>query len=178
MKKIMIAVAIACVAALANAASCTWSTSVLTQDQMNMVSGGSYWVVALGSTGTTDAFQVFSDGSYDFGSYTVVGSGTTSTDGSGSAGGKITGLSASDNGNKYAFIVWDGAADGYYGIAEGTIAGIVDTPPTDAKAIGFDNTGFGGYTAVNTSVVAVPEPTSGLLMLVGLAGLALRRRRA
>ena len=25
---------------------------------------------------------------------------------------------------------------------------------------------------------AVPEPTSGLLMLVGLAGLALRRRRA
>ena len=30
----------------------------------------------------------------------------------------------------------------------------------------------GGYT------VAVPEPTSGLLMLVGLAGLALRRRRA
>jgi hypothetical protein len=26
--------------------------------------------------------------------------------------------------------------------------------------------------------VAVPEPTSGLLMLVGLAGLALRRRRA
>jgi hypothetical protein len=31
----------------------------------------------------------------------------------------------------------------------------------------------GGYT-----VNVVPEPTSGLLMLVGLAGLALRRRRA
>ena len=28
------------------------------------------------------------------------------------------------------------------------------------------------------STAAVPEPTSGLLMLVGLAGLALRRRRA
>lgn len=28
------------------------------------------------------------------------------------------------------------------------------------------------------SAIAVPEPTSGLLMLVGLAGLALRRRRA
>lgn len=36
---------------------------------------------------------------------------------------------------------------------------------------GIKNNGFASYTAV-------PEPTSGLLMLVGLAGLALRRRRA
>lgn len=41
-----------------------------------------------------------------------------------------------------------------------------------------------GTTSANTflnsswQAVAVPEPTSGLLMLVGLAGLALRRRRA
>lgn len=38
----------------------------------------------------------------------------------------------------------------------------------------FDNT----KTAGAWSLVSVPEPTSGLLMLVGLAGLALRRRRA
>ena len=31
---------------------------------------------------------------------------------------------------------------------------------------------------VSYTAFAVPEPTSGLLMLVGLAGLALRRRRA
>jgi len=36
----------------------------------------------------------------------------------------------------------------------------------------------GGTTGAATSWQAVPEPTSGLLMLVGLAGLALRRRRA
>ena len=36
--------------------------------------------------------------------------------------------------------------------------------------------GKGGFSSV--AFTAVPEPTSGLLMLVGLAGLALRRRRA
>ena len=45
--------------------------------------------------------------------------------------------------------------------------------PSKAAATEFSGTvsGAGWYTAV-------PEPTSGLLMLVGLAGLALRRRRA
>ena len=36
--------------------------------------------------------------------------------------------------------------------------------------------GTGSSTAWSTA--AVPEPTSGLLMLLGMAGLALRRRRA
>ena len=45
---------------------------------------------------------------------------------------------------------------------------------SDSQAAAMSSTSFtsgGWYTAV-------PEPTSGLLMLVGLAGLALRRRRA
>ena len=38
--------------------------------------------------------------------------------------------------------------------------------------------GGAGTTATAWSTAAVPEPTSGLLMLLGMAGLALRRRRA
>ena len=38
--------------------------------------------------------------------------------------------------------------------------------------------GAGGSTATAWSTAAVPEPTSGLLMLLGMAGLALRRRLA
>ena len=44
---------------------------------------------------------------------------------------------------------------------------------TKSMANTFTSANATGWTAV-----AVPEPTSGLLMLVGLAGLALRRRRA
>ena len=49
------------------------------------------------------------------------------------------------------------------------------TSATGAKAASFTNI---GTTYTWNSMAAVPEPTSGLLMLVGLAGLALRRRRA
>ena len=42
-----------------------------------------------------------------------------------------------------------------------------------ADMSGFDKS-YGGW----VSTAAVPEPTSGLLMLLGMAGLALRRRRA
>ena len=38
--------------------------------------------------------------------------------------------------------------------------------------------GWSRPVVVDMAGLAVPEPTSGLLMLVGLAGLALRRRRA
>ena len=47
-------------------------------------------------------------------------------------------------------------------------------PPATGTAFGLTAANF-----TNSGTIAsVPEPTSGLLMLVGLAGLALRRRRA
>ena len=53
---------------------------------------------------------------------------------------------------------------------------------TDNKTVSFtSSTGAKPFAFGNQSAAtwqAVPEPTSGLLMLVGLAGLALRRRRA
>ena len=92
--------------------------------------------------------------------------------------GVLSGAS-SDVGSTMVFaIVKTGIADGNAWAVTGDIStsGYTYTPP-DTKpsdlavsAASFSHTGQ--FTA------SVPEPTSGLLMLVGLAGLALRRRRA
>ena len=66
-----------------------------------------------------------------------------------------------------------------------TIASFADVEVTDAVIAGGANFGSGIdlYTGdVSTwstvSTATVPEPTSGLLMLLGMAGLALKRKRA
>ena len=61
------------------------------------------------------------------------------------------------------------------------IASAVQTPASGQKNVANIFGGAGTATTGgirNWAPAAVPEPTSGLLMLIGMAGLALRRRRA
>ena len=63
-------------------------------------------------------------------------------------------------------------ADGVYDFTQESGAVSLGNIESAAKTVTFNmNNGTWNYTAA-------PEPTSGLLMLVGFAGLALRRRRA
>ncbi len=68
--------------------------------------------------------------------------------------------------------------DGYYTIINGSsVAGVLPgTTPT--YYADFSNFTSSAYTTSQMSGGAVPEPTSGLLMLLGVAGLALKRKRA
>ena len=61
---------------------------------------------------------------------------------------------------------------------DGKYLAISTTTKTASMGTGTGNTNLKWTPAQFTTYTAVPEPTSGLLMLVGLAGLALRRRRA
>lgn len=58
---------------------------------------------------------------------------------------------------------------------DGTVAGFLNTPWVSSSSIanGSDQSGLTAYTLTGV----VPEPTSGLLSLFGLAVLALRRRK-
>ena len=79
----------------------------------------------------------------------------------------------------YYSIVTAEYTDATYGDMYMATAATATTPASGTKAI---SNIFGGAGTATTGGVrdwqAVPEPTSGLLMLLGMAGLALRRRRA
>jgi hypothetical protein len=51
-------------------------------------------------------------------------------------------------------------------------------PIAVAKMVSATSVGNGGATWTEATIAAVPEPTSGLLLLLGVAGLALKRKRA
>lgn len=70
--------------------------------------------------------------------------------------------------------------DFYFVIDDGNYTYTSNIKAQTANATTTPTVGFGSQQAATqgSGWTAVPEPTSGLLMLLGMAGLALRRRRA
>ena len=157
MKKLLILAAVIVAGVAANAASFKWSAANIYDHTGASKYSGDVSLYAYLSTADASTAVVVSTVSASSGAVAA----TTFTD---------TTNFTSGNTYSFFFVVEDGAYT--FTSAEKTGA---------ASDVGTATLAFGNQQSATQSAsnwAAVPEPTSGLLMLLGMAGLALRRRRA
>ena len=178
MKKLIIAVAAVAMAVAANAAALNWQTYAYINDggaDSDWITGGQAYLVMV-----TDAasFAVADDLSITGG--TIVDS-KAFEDGMVAGAWQDTDSLVAGDVYKFAIIATtDGAGitvptTGTYGIDDNS--GALYSVTWDASTGG----GFEpdvSYAGASMSTAVAPEPTSGLLILLGMAGLALKRKRA
>ena len=193
MKKLMIALAVAACAVAANAAAFNWTSSgtataktINSKEGTALYSATTPYTLYLFDAGVTsqDALLAGLRGSKAITEFTSVTSQTLASNSRitdqefsyGSAGTEYNFYMAIVNGDD-VFLSASKAAMGqasdvsnlsFSGLNTATKKVFADSDAT------FAANGAGWY----STAAAVPEPTSGLLMLLGMAGLALRRRRA
>ena len=195
MKKLMIAAAIVCAAAFAQAATVQWNSGVIyvASDAAGTTGSGTAYKATLGTGARpvtayvydltlaqyTAALAMDTATLYDtyFGKVdTKVDSKTTVGNGQANP----AAYTVADNSTVYGLVLYvdennanlPSGKDAFVKAALAT-TDLGTTAATVSDMITAHVVGDGSWTAV-----PVPEPTSGLLLLLGVAGMALRRRRA
>ena len=176
MKKLMIALVAVAMGLCAQAASINWSFSWATDASgLDLADGTTAYLMAASTMSVADATAALDGFTFDV--TKAVDVGATST--AGGNGAELNRTVASDLAGSQTFyaVVVDGDKYAITDSVTVTMKSIGDTVVAFFELSEEDGTSLMSWQKGGVST-AVPEPTSGLLMLVGLAGLALRRRRA
>ena len=176
MKKLIIAAAIACAAAISQAATVNWGISNVKNSSGAAPTAGwavmaFYTEVGAGSDAIVSAIQSKTAGSLAFDTQGLKVS--LSKGKYGPADVAVAGITDTSKNYDFYFVVFNNAD-----AASATEYAIVSDLDKAYSGMDAKFTAAGNFNGVSWQTTAVPEPTSGLLMLLGVAGLALRRRRA
>ena len=172
MKKLMVLMAAVAIATASQAASFKWTgANIYGSDTTTKFTGTAEIYAYLTTATIADAVKVTD-------AY-VVG-GTFKSDAAGTATGFTydwTGAVGDKDYNFY-FVITDGGKEFNSATADPSVIKSGIAAATATTTVGFANMSSATQNASNWVGEAVPEPTSGLLMLLGIAGLALKRKRA
>ena len=189
MKKLMIAAAIVCAAAFAQAATVSWNSGSL-MTAADATGGWSSTTIRGNYAGSTEAGWALSVTAYlineekynglagksqaDILAATAGLTGKTESAASGTKTSLSVVTDAALGVSQYAILVYnytDKSGNEFYMAGTATIDGATIQGASVEYPVNSIATGIADWQTV-------PEPTSGLLLLIGVAGLALRRRRA
>lgn len=178
MKKIIVGVACAAMAFLASAATVDWGSGVMTgpNGEVDSSSINAYLFLLADSDAydgyAADVGKVWTDYKDKLG---------TAIDHQVSDFGEVLlNSTASAGDNVYAAIIYtftDSSSKEWYMANIGYVEN-VNKYGDGLSELGTTIFGENGSAPITWSAAAVPEPTSGLLLLLGMAGLALKRKRA
>ena len=181
MKKLMIALAVVAMAAITQAASFDWKTSatgkIYEAGTTTLLDSGTAYIFDAASVSQQTVLSAFLDDK-------------TWTTGSLDSKAVSSGVIAATKGEAFSYGTAGNNYNFYVALVDGDNIFISDTVAVTAPAVSYEQASFGlknpsqaaAFESTTFSAggwyTAVPEPTSGLLLLLGMAGLALKRKRA